>query len=124
MSPLAIQLAKAFRAGQVRRSGDRLRVGDLIEHLVSTGTPWPEATTAARECLSELLDRRQRREDAPRPTCPRCQGWIIPEKVFDEDEMQDVTFWRCPNCGDRGDPVIELNRASLRTGTPANGGKT
>lgn len=41
--------------------------------------------------------------------CPRCGGAMIPERCH---EMLAVFYaWRCLNCGEMVDPVVERNRA-------------
>lgn len=46
--------------------------------------------------------------------CPRCNGAMVYERFQD---MLDMFYaWRCLNCGEIMDPVVERNRGS--------GGKT
>ncbi|GAB4374156.1 MAG: hypothetical protein Kow00128_24090 [Deltaproteobacteria bacterium] len=43
--------------------------------------------------------------------CPRCNGAMVYERFMD---MLDMFYaWRCLNCGEIMDPVVERNRGSV-----------
>ncbi|MCP9440351.1 MAG: hypothetical protein NNA20_04430 [Nitrospira sp.] len=45
-------------------------------------------------------------------TCSRCRGLMLSEYLFDLDGGVErwVTSWRCVNCGQRDDAVIQRHR--------------
>lgn len=45
--------------------------------------------------------------------CIRCQGLMVEDHFFDFEGTQDFMWmkgWRCMNCGNAADPLIEANR--------------
>jgi hypothetical protein len=45
--------------------------------------------------------------------CPRCQGLLISDYLYNKDEaLYVLSIWRCLNCGETFDPMIIRNRAS------------
>jgi hypothetical protein len=102
MNPLMLQLIRDLRQGEVRVQSGRMRATDLVEHVRSMGAQETEATAAVRDLLTRMTNQRRwaRRPAAVWPTCPRCQGGMIPAKVYDEDQPERAIVWRCANCGD------------------------
>jgi DNA-directed RNA polymerase subunit RPC12/RpoP len=51
-------------------------------------------------------------ENVKRNRCPRCSGAMVFERFQD---MLDLFYaWRCVNCGEIVDPVVERNREPER----------
>lgn len=47
-------------------------------------------------------------------TCPRCQGLLISDYLYNKDEALSVlNIWRCLNCGETFDSMIMRNRTTL-----------
>ena len=45
--------------------------------------------------------------------CPRCQGLLISDHLYNKDEaLYVLSIWRCLNCGETFDSMIIQNRTS------------
>ncbi len=43
--------------------------------------------------------------------CPRCEGLLMSDQVFNQDEaMYVLAIWRCLNCGENFDSLVLQNR--------------
>lgn len=43
--------------------------------------------------------------------CPRCEGLLISDQVYNQDEaLYVLSVWRCLNCGETFDSMILQNR--------------
>lgn len=59
-----------------------------------------------------LAEGRGSMKDIKRVRCPRCNGAMVFERFQD---MLDLFYaWRCVNCGEIVDPVVERNREPER----------
>ena len=45
--------------------------------------------------------------------CPKCQGLLIRDHLYNKDEaLYVLSIWRCLNCGEAFDSMIIRNRAN------------
>jgi len=45
--------------------------------------------------------------------CPRCQGLLISDHLYNKDEsLYVLSIWRCLNCGETFDSMIIRNRTN------------
>jgi len=45
--------------------------------------------------------------------CPRCQGLLISDHIYNKDEsLYVLSIWRCLNCGETCDSMIIRNRTN------------
>lgn len=57
-----------------------------------------------------------------RGSCPRCHGFMVPVSHDGSEQVmpdwRELPGWRCVNCGERIDPLIQANRRGAdRMGT-------
>lgn len=53
--------------------------------------------------------------------CPRCQGLLISDHLYNQEEgLYVLSIWRCLNCGETFDPMIIRNGASQEGKEVAN----
>lgn len=47
--------------------------------------------------------------------CPRCEGLLMSDQVYNREEAVYVlSIWRCVNCGESFDPMILQNRTTQK----------